>query len=308
MVRIWMTSLCFFVLASLADSLAGETAAELVVVDANGKDIKAKTWKFLSGTRHLSWLDKGPVDKKGDKTPRGPECLELREDRSTTLQDGILTLVPLTSVKKIDFDNDKKTIAVTVLTAGDKEEGLAGSTKYVGINKLNLEVDADLGALGSGTLKFQGGIAKGGIRGLRFAAAKTVAPVTGPAATITARDKEKTVHKVHDLVPLYRTGVNLAIHPQLMFKKTVRINLAGIQKLRHIEAEDKKQVSNDFEILLEDGKQLTLTLLRDAPLEEGKSSTLLGLIGRVPAGYKLFPLHTIDELRMDDKTAPDTKK
>ena len=37
------------------------------------------------------------------------------------------------------------------------------------------------------------------------------------------------------------------------------------------------------------------TLLPKVTLE-GKPATLVGLVGRVPAGYKLFPLHVIAEV------------
>jgi len=43
----------------------------------------------------------------------------------------------------------------------------------------------------------------------------------------------------------------------------------------------------------------TLTPLAKADLTPAKTATLLGLVGRVPAGYKLLPLHTISEARFD---------
>src|SRR4051794_18351019 len=68
--------------------------AELIVVDANGKEHKLKTWKFPAGTRRLSWLAPAPAednDKDKDKKPEkgkktktaqkapavGPEAIEF---------------------------------------------------------------------------------------------------------------------------------------------------------------------------------------------------------------------------------------
>ena len=46
-----------------------------VVVDANGKEHKLKTWKFTAGTRHLSWLAPAKLAKK-PFTPRNGTDLQ----------------------------------------------------------------------------------------------------------------------------------------------------------------------------------------------------------------------------------------
>src|SRR5438128_1743779 len=86
----------------------------LVVVDAAGKEQKLKAWKFVAGTRHLSWLatpvpakecdDKEPAKGDKPKPPAGPEALEFREENSTTFRNGILTFVPLDRLRAIDYD------------------------------------------------------------------------------------------------------------------------------------------------------------------------------------------------------------
>src|SRR5438876_214049 len=68
----------------------------LVVIDHAGKEVKLSSWKFLSGTRRLSWLAppgkaKGEKEGSEDEPSAGPEALELREENSTTFQKGILT-------------------------------------------------------------------------------------------------------------------------------------------------------------------------------------------------------------------------
>ena len=34
---------------------------------------------------------------------------------------------------------------------------------------------------------------------------------------------------------------------------------------------------------------------------DGKAAVLEGFVGRVPAGYKLFPVHVIEEIQFDAK-------
>jgi hypothetical protein len=44
---------------------------------------------------------------------------------------------------------------------------------------------------------------------------------------------------------------------------------------------------------------------------DGKPAELIGLVARVPAGYKLFALHTLAEIKFDvteDEPKPDTDK
>jgi len=52
-------------------------------------------------------------------------------------------------------------------------------------------------------------------------------------------------------------------------------------------------------VTLRDGEKHVLTLLTKVELEGTKSATLAGLLGRVAVGYKLFPAHTIAELRLE---------
>ena len=71
------------------------------------------------------------------------------------------------SLRKLDFDNDKKTATAVVVNAGDQDETLSGTTKFKGINKIVLEADAVLEGLGNATVKFNGGAADG-LRSIRF--------------------------------------------------------------------------------------------------------------------------------------------
>ena len=269
-------------------------AGILTVIDGAGKEIQLKNWRFTNGTRALNPTGKGKT---------GGEFLEFREEKSTVYQNGILTLVPLASIRTIDYDASKKAVTVTLLGPDGKDITLAGTTKYVGINKIQVQGERDLGEIGVGTVKFQGGDPKNpkNLRGLRFPAPKPTAAVTGKPGTILARDKEKTVHKVWHVLPLYQAKGDIARPvPILWFKSTVKIDMDKIKNLRHIPPENKKQTAYDFEVTLRDGKQHNLTLLEKINLDDGKPAQLFGLLARVPAGYKLFPAHTIAEARRED--------
>jgi hypothetical protein len=270
---------------------AGDKGAEaLIILDGAGKEIPVKNWKFTAGTRPLAWL----ADAKS-KEPVA-QALEFRENKSTTFANGILTLVPLSSVKKIDYDHDKKDVRATVLIAGGKEEVLAGTTRFVNINKFHFDGEVPSGVSIQGPLSFQDGFLKVG--GVRFPAPKANNEPSGRPATLIAQDKEKTAHKIHDLAVLYKTVKGYQNMPFLLFQKTVKIDTAQIVKMRNLPAKERKGVTNDFEVSMRDGSTQGLTLLEKTTLDE-EPATLVGLIGKVPVGYKLFPAHTIAELRFE---------
>ncbi len=284
-----------------ADKKAGSHL--LVVPPAGGMEVKLADWRFLQGTRVLDVTNAAPAKPKS-KTPAGLEHLEFREEKSTTYQTGILTLTPLTSIRKIDYDREKKMVAVIVATAGDKDETLTGTTKFVGINKITIEADAILDGLGAATVKFQGGVDKG-LQRIIFPAPKVAAEVRGPMSVVIATDKERTKHAAHDLQPLYVIDGNYRVLPYLMFKKTVKIDMEKIVSLRFVPSEDKKKISYDFDVTLKDGVKHTLTILTKIDVDKNKSATFEGLLGHVPVGYKLFPAHTIQEFYA---TPPDDKE
>ena len=276
----------------------------LVVPPTGGKEVKLVDWRFLLGTRRFALLDEPPINPK-TKMPTGPEYLEFREDKSTTFQNGILTLVPIASLRKIDYDREKKTVTVVAVKAGDKEETLTGTTKFIGINKITIEADAILEGLGAASVKFQGGVDKDlGLRNITFPPAEAPPAVKGAAWSIVAADKEKTKHVAHDLQPLYFIDGGYRVLPYVSFKTTVKIDMDKIAALRFIPSHDKKKISYDYEVTLKDGVKHMLTMLTKIELEKKKTASFEGLLGRVPVGYKLFPSHTIQELR----AAEDEKK
>jgi hypothetical protein len=302
----------------------------LLVIDASGtKTHKLKAWKFTLGTRHLAWLapaappDKEPDPKEKDKDGKearpvpkppkpvkpvaGPEALEFRDENSTTFVKGVTTLIPLDRLRGIDYDPEKDTVSVRVATGdkADDEQTLTGTTKFKGINKLAIEAEVDKGELGVAEVKFLGGVPKG-IRGVRFAPGKVTAAPAGRPAVVTIVDKDKkTPTPVTDLQVLYSVGDGAEkLSGLLMFKKTLKIDVAKIKKISPAEGE-----GNDvsWNVTLKDGGEDTLALLQTITLD-GKEAVLEGLLGKVPAGYKLFPVHTIGEVEFDVKEKEPTDK
>ena len=117
---------------------------------------------------------------------------------------------------------------------------------------------------------------------------------------MTIADKgQKEPLPVLDLQPLYQSADgHEQLLPLLMFKKTLKLDVGKIQKVAAHEGRDPEAV--EWTVTLTDGSELTLSLLKSIP-HEGKTLTLEGLLGRVPAGYKLFPLHTITAIQFDEK-------
>jgi hypothetical protein len=270
----------------------GEKSFLLVVPPVGGKEIKLVDWRFTSGTRWLDLTGAAPKDPK-TKAPAGIECLEFREEKSTTYKNGINTFIPLASVRKLDYDRDKKTVSAVAIKDDGTEVTLVGSTKSTS-NKITIEAEAILDGLGAATVKFHGGVDKG-LHSVAFPAPKPAEKVKGAPAVVTADDKEKTKHTVTDLQPVYLVDGQYRVVAYLMFKKTVKIDMDKLVGLRYVAPEDKKKASNDYEVTLKDGAKHTLSILTVVELEKKKTMTFVGLIGRVPVGYKLFMLDAIYE-------------
>jgi hypothetical protein len=282
----------------------------LVVLDAAGKEQKLKAWKFASGTRRLGWLapdrpaDK-PADKPGDKTPgrapeapAGPEALEFWAESEIHFVDGVpVTLIPLERLRALDYDADKETATARVAVGPEADETLTGSTKYKKFNKLVLEAEVDKGDLGVAEVRYLGGLPRG-IKGIRFPPPKPpAARAPGrPAAVVTVDANKKTTHKVADLLPLYRLedgGEKLL--PTLYFRKTLKVDVG---KVRKIVAADPEKDDAGWQVQLKDGSDETLVLLRAVEVEKRKA-VLEGLVGRVPAGWMLFPVACVAEISFE---------
>jgi hypothetical protein len=288
----------------------------LVILDAAGKEQKLKAWKFTAGTRRLGWLapagekapEKAPAGEK-DAAPRrqppaGPEALELRAEMKVEYVEGVLTLVPLDRLRSLDYDNDKETVTARVAVGGS-DELLTGTTKYRRINKLVIEAEVDRGEQGVAEIKFLGGLPRG-IRGVRFPPPKApaAAPAGRPAVAVSADGETKTTHKVSDLLPLYRLADGSErLLPTLLFRKTLKLDVAKIAKI----AITGNENDASWQVTMKGGGDETLTLLQKIPYE-GSQATLVGLVGRVPVGYKLFPVAAISEITFDATAAKPAPK
>jgi hypothetical protein len=288
-------------LASLPAADPPPPDGPLIVVDANGKEQKIKAWKFAAGTRTLSWLapagreDPKPPEKP--KGPVGPEALEVRDSASLNpaLVGGFVTLIPLERIRSIEFDDKDEMIVKVATDKPDVDETIGGSTKYRGINKITLEAEVDKGDMGVAEVKFLGGVPKG-IKSLRFPNPKPPAvAAAGRIATVTTNDMKKTAHKVSDLQSLYKFADGERLQGVLMFKKTLKVELAKVTKIR-VAGDGKETDGPEWSVTVKAGEEETYTLLKQTTIE-GKNAVLEGLIGRTAVGYQLFPPGTIAEIQ-----------
>jgi hypothetical protein len=283
---------------------AADAPPPLVIVDANGKEQKVKAWKFSSGTRPLGWLAPAPPArevKPGEKpaaaAEAGPVAVAFRDEHSTGLVDGVLTLLLPEHLKSLEYDAEKQT--VTARLAGDKADAdvmLTGSTQYAGINKLTVEAEVDKGDAGIAEVKFQGGVVRG-VRAIRFPAPKPAPAAKGRPAFVAVADKdEKSDEELVDLLPLYRLpDGSERLLPTLMFKKTLKLDVG---KIARFQAEGREADGTTCRVTTKDGEDQTYTLLKTATIDD-KPATLEGLVGKVRGGYKLFPASTFASMHLD---------
>ncbi len=278
-----------------------------LITDAGGKEVMLKKWKIVGGLRKLGWL------------PDKIDAFEMREFGSTTYKDGVLTLVPMSRVESIRYEYDKETASVH-LAGLDKP--LQGTTKYKDINMIAIRAEVDQGASGVADLRFVGGLMKGGFKDVKFPGAKAPdgPPPKGELFSFLVvpegKGKSGTVATALNVQGLYRfSDGSEKLLPWLMFKKTLKIELSDIQKL-NVNEYNIKEKTAECEVVKKDGAQLSVTLLGSVTVD-GKTATLVGMLGVVDAGWKLFPVHTFTqfqpgELKVEEappkKESPKNKK
>ena len=272
--------------------------AEVVtVVDGDDKELKLAGVKYTLGVRRLGWL--GEVSATTEDGKKGPWAFELREPNSTTFQKGVITLVPLPSIESVKYDYTKMTATVAVK---DLKEPVVGTTEYRGFSFLGLEGD-----VGGVKAKLTGGeipkLKKGpktGFKSATFPAAKPL-PARNANAPVWAIRLENAKpddppHTVRNLKALYQLAGGIEqLAESLPVRKGDPVSFGTTEKPATI----KK-----FEVVAVDPNKKTVVLDLDSgdrtavvPTGEldKKPATLLGLVGEVDAGWKLFPLHTIRE-------------
>jgi hypothetical protein len=301
-----------------ADEPSPMPGPPLVVIDAAGKEVKLKSYSFTAGIVRLSWLaedgeapppekDKKGKPKKGagKLLKEGPEALVLRDADKINFLDGVTTFIPISQLKAVDFDNAAKTMTVTAATGKDDVK-LVGTTAYKGINKVALEAEIDKGEAGVASVVYQGGVIKGNLKGLRLPGAKGEA-VAGRPATVESSDKGvPRSDKVFALTPVYEMpSGRLQMDPVLMFKKTLRIDIGKVRKIRAAKDESEDVIWNVS--LKGEDEESGYTLLTAGKVG-GQDAKLHGLLARVPEGWRLFPIRRIVSVTFDGADLKEPKE
>ncbi|HYH63608.1 MAG TPA: hypothetical protein VD866_02815 [Urbifossiella sp.] len=266
------------VAAVAAGQPAKDAGPAATLTDAAGKDVSLTGVRFTSGVRRLGWLG-GPKD--------APQALELREPDSTTFQKGVSTLIPLTAVEAVRYDYPKQTLTVTVKGL---PAPLTGSLQFKGINTCALE-----GSAGGVTGKFAGG-AKDGFRAVVFPGAVPLPPRPAGAAWAVTVEQPKAMNPtltVRNLKALYAAGAVEWLADDLPLRKgsALKLDAAAVKRLELVAVDANTQTAA-AELTPSDGpaRLIAFPLTRE---RDGKTGVLVGLLGEVDAGWKLFPLHTV---------------
>lgn len=285
----------FILVLSSSMCFAADPPGAITVIDSAGKEISLKNGRITAGTRKLLWL------AQDGKTP---EALAFRETDSTGFKDGVLTLIPLDRLERLTYDTANLQVFAKV---SGVDKPLKGSIRFREINQVALVAEVDRGAAGIVELTYRGGLVKGGIQSIRFAGTKAgVLPTTKPLYVTIADGKQSLgATAVHDLQALYRIDKgNEKLAPTLMFRKTFKLDLAQVKRL--VVREDAETKNFECDVTLKDGTEQTLSLLGSMPLD-GKNAILEGLVGTIAAGYKLFPIHTVGEVSLEEPKPGTTK-
>jgi hypothetical protein len=290
--RLWVVAGLALALG-LSASRAADAPAEATVTDADGKEFKVAGLKFGAGTRRLAWL----ADPSGetDDAKKGPLALEVREPHSTTYKQGIVTLVPLASVESVKYDSDRKVARVAVRGVS---EPLVGTLEYTDLNNLAIS-----GTAGGKLTVFRGGPKKGNIKAVAFPDARPVPGRKGLSAWQVQIDQKPAMNptlKVGELKFLYQLpGGKEVLTDSAATHKGEPLRLDGSVKSYTTLAVDpsSRVIAAEF---ASGGKERVVVVPPTAE-KDGKTATLVGVLGEVEAGWKLFPLHTIKGMKRPQK-------
>jgi hypothetical protein len=269
------------------------TANRLTVVDGSGATFEVPSYQFVAGTQQHPWLT-GEVDGAA------PHLLVFRENDSTTFAEGVLTLVPVASIRAIEYDYEAKraTLRVAISERVEEDVVLEGSAGvYVGFNALTIAFERDKGEFGVAEVKLEGGVA-GGLRALRFSAPQPLAPaVGGLQGRVEVVSKEPLEPRVlQGLVAVYRAGNDTLSGDTLFFRTSLRVPLTRLSRM--VAAGNR---GKDWRLALPGEPEANYTLLEPARLGE-REVQLRGFAGRVRAGWRVFPLHTMAAVTIGEAT------
>lgn len=265
-------------------------ATQAIVVDMEGQETALQQVEWSGNVRRLAWLaDPNAADEDGR---RGPLALVIREPNSTTLTQGVLTLVPVRSLAAVEFDYDRQFVTYRIQGL---QQALTGTLQYRGINTFTLT-----GLTAAGEKR----TFSGGVRGGQMA---TIRSVTFPQAQPLPRRREGLSWNVQILQPTANDPLVPARNLKPLFALAGgRERLLDALPLRKAEplpfgpqllrwemlAHDPNTHHAAAEVTLA-GQGERLVIIPLTLPEEGQTAQLLGLLGETDAGWKLFPLHTI---------------
>ena len=262
-------------------------AGEAVVTDASGQEYRLKGVKFTSGTKRLAWL-RDPKASTEDAR-RGPLALEFREPNSTTLVKGVVTLIPVSSIEAVQYDHEKKMATITVKGLS---QPLNGTLEYKGVNSLGLN-----GASDGKMMSFTGGAAgKNAVKAINFGGAQPISRSKGGTTwkiQIVQPKADNPTLTARNLKALYRfPGGEERLLDRISTRKGEAVVFNESLKRFEMIANDLNTNYAVAEVEPAAGPErlvaIPLTLEQDK-----KAGTLIGILGEVDAGWKLFPLHTI---------------
>jgi hypothetical protein len=265
------------------------------ILNTDGKEIKATGLKFTTGSHRLVWL----ADPNGtsEDARKGPLALEVREMQSTTFTKGVVTYVAFSHLESIKYDYENKVVNLNV--KGLKEP-LRGTLQYKGLNSLSFS-----GSVDDKTASFSAGVpGKSAVKALTFPSAKTLPEPkkTGTAWAIQIvhpAEKDPTL-TVRNLRVLYHYAGGIEkLEDGIPVRKGALLPLNGTVKRFEILATDPNTNIAAAEVDTTTAAERLIAIPLTQELDK-KPGTLIGFIGEVDAGWKMFPLHTIKVITLTD--------
>jgi hypothetical protein len=272
---------------------AADSPSEATVTDSEGKEVKVTGLKFGAGTHRLGWL--GDANGATDDAKKGPLALEVREPHSTSYSKGVVTYIPVASVESIKYDYEKQFASVHVkgLT-----EPVTGTLQYKGINVLSFSGTVD----GKATTFSGGAFMKGNIKGVSFTGATPVPGRKNAAAWQVQIDQAKAMNptlKVGDLKFLYAfPGGAEVLADAATVHKSDPLKLDAVQSYTTLAVDPNSHV---IAAEVQAGDKERVVVLMPTIEKDGKTGTLVGVVGEVDAGWKMFPLHAIKSMKRTKK-------
>jgi hypothetical protein len=285
-----MLSLASLLPAGAAPDEKPKANGEVVVTGIDGKDTKLTAAKFTpTGTRRLAWLADSKATTPEDKL--GPLAVKVREQESTTLVDGVLTLIPAASLEAAKYDYEKLTVS---LSFKGRKDPIAGTLQYKGLNTLGISGTVD----GKTTTLTAGVPGKAAVKSMTFPDARPlpVAKTGGLEWDVQIIQKEPANPKlrVRNLKVLYHfPDGSERLTNELPVRKGTPVLLD--EKLTRLEmlATDPNTNFAAAEVEVQGAPEKLVVIPLTIGQEKKTTGTVVGLLGEIDVGYKLFPLHTI---------------